>query len=301
VVRRFRREIEAVSQLSHPNLVMPSTTPETKNCQFLAMEYFEGEDLDRIIASRGPLPIATACDYVRQTALGLQYIHERGLIHRDIKPGNLLITPPPADVPRGQRPEHWGIVRILDLGFVLLQRPGIHDTQGQLTKKGFLLGTVEYTAPEQAENPHDVDIRADLYSLGCTFYEMLTGRVPFPEPNPFKKLHQHQHEEPDAVDLLRPGLPKEVVAVVKKLMAKDATQRYQLPAELAEEMTRILERLDEKAIDWDWRPDAEGPAPTSTPPASQPAMPAANPLIRNLVITTLVALAGMAAVYFLLR
>jgi serine/threonine protein kinase len=255
VVRRFRREIEAVSKLSHPNLVTASNSQEEPSCHFLAMEYFQGLNLDRIIAAGGPLPLAPACDYIRQAALGLQHVHDRGLIHRDIKPGNLLVMPPSAEAVAGrQRHGHWGTIKILDLGFVLLQRQGIEDPQAQLTRKGFLLGTVDYTAPEQAADPHSVDIRADLYSLGCTFYEMLTGRLPYLGSNPFKKLHQHQTAEPPPLTELRADLPPAVVDVVRRLMAKSPAERYQQPNDLAEEMTRILDQFEEATLPWDWQP-----------------------------------------------
>src|SRR5207237_8249292 len=147
-----------------------------------------------------------------------QHAHEHGLVHRDIKPSNLLLTPA-------------GQVKVLDLGLALLQSD--QPASAELTATGQIMGTLDYMAPEQASDTHRVDIRADLYSLGCTLYYLLAGRVPFPGGNTYAKLLRHREEQPEPVERIRPGLPTAVSAVVGRLMAKDPAGRFQPPAELA--------------------------------------------------------------------
>jgi serine/threonine protein kinase len=168
-VRRFHREARAAARLAHPHLVTVFDVDEVGGTHFLAMEYIEGTDLGRWVKARGPLPAARACDYVRQAALGLQHIHERGLVHRDIKPANLFLT------------ANETLVKVLDLGLARLDQPGPSDQMSsELTQPGVVMGTPAFLAPEQARDSRRVDIRSDIYSLGCTLYCLLTGRVPFP-------------------------------------------------------------------------------------------------------------------------
>jgi tRNA A-37 threonylcarbamoyl transferase component Bud32 len=222
-VRRFEREVRAAAALDHPNIVRAYGADRVGGTLLLAMEHVEGAiDLGALVKKDGPLPVGRACDYVRQAALGLQQPYERGIVHRDIKPTNLLLT---AD---------GGVVKILDLGLARLDRPRAGDeTVSSMTQEGTILGTPDFLAPEQALEPHGVDIRADLYSLGCTFYYLLTGRVPFPAGSLLLKLNKHQNEQPPPVEALRSDVPPGVARVVRKLMAKDPGDRYRTPAELA--------------------------------------------------------------------
>jgi tRNA A-37 threonylcarbamoyl transferase component Bud32 len=220
-VRRFHREIRAAAQLNHPNVVHAYDADEIGGTHLLVMEYAEGTDFARMVRERGPLPVAEACEYVRQAALGLQHVYERGLVHRDIKPSNLLVS-------------RQGTVKILDLGLALLT--GSEEDRGAsaaLTREGMLMGTADYMAPEQAQESHAVDVRADLYSLGCTLYFLLAGRPPFPTGTPIQKLTKHQVEEPAPLEQLRPDVPPGLAAVVRKALAKRPGDRYQTPAELA--------------------------------------------------------------------
>ncbi len=220
-VRRFQREIRAAAQLDHPNLVRAFDADSDGDAQFLVMEYVEGTDLARLVKETGPLPLAQACECIRQAALALQHAADKGLIHRDIKPSNLLLTPD-------------GVLKVLDMGLARLNRTAVAgESVSTLTQEGSLVGTPDYIAPEQAFGAPDVDIRADLYSLGCTLYFLLTGRPPFPGRNLAVKLVQHQLEEPVPVEQLRPDVPPELVAVVRKLLAKRPAERYQTPADLA--------------------------------------------------------------------
>lgn len=216
--RRFRREIQALSQLSHPNIVRAFDADEADGVQFFAMEFVEGTDLARLIKEQGPLPISLACDCIRQAALALQHASERGLVHRDIKPSNLILT-------------RKGIVKVLDLGLARLMATDI-DMSASLTETGTVLGTPDFISPEQARNSRLVDIRADLYSLGCTLYFLLAGRVPFPGGNFTEKLLKHQLDEPEAIERLRPEVPANLSQVVRRLMAKKPEERYQTPAEV---------------------------------------------------------------------
>jgi len=265
---RFRREVVAVNQLSHPNIVAACDADEVGMTHYYAMEFVEGINLDVLIRRVRQLPIGPACDYLRQAALGLQHAQERNLIHRDIKPGNLMIT-----TANGQQ-SRWGTVKILDLGLVRLeQKPAHMDLGTQLTRTGLSLGTVDYMAPEQVEDPHAVDIRADLYSLGCTFYEMLTGQPPFTKGTPVDKLIAHRAKQPDDVRQLQPAVPAAVAAVVARLLAKEPGDRYQAPNDLAAELETILDQLDPALRPTDWQPptDPDADDEPAAPPAGPPA------------------------------
>jgi serine/threonine protein kinase len=218
-VRRFQREVRAAARLDHPNVVHAYDAGQAGSLHYFVMEYIEGIDLHRLVEQQGPLPAAQACEYVRQAALGLQHVHEMGLIHRDVKPHNLMRTP-------AER------IKVLDVSLVRRTDPAT-DSSVAMTRKGAVLGTVDFLAPEQAADPGAADIRADLYSLGCTFYFLLSGRVPFPEGSLVEKLLKHQREEPAPLEQARPGLPPQVTAVVRRLMAKSAENRYPTAADLA--------------------------------------------------------------------
>jgi serine/threonine-protein kinase len=231
VVRRFQREVQAAAQLQHPNVVHAFDAGRIGTTHFIAMEFVDGIDLSRLIRQQGPLGIEQACDYIRQAALGLQHAHERGLVHRDIKPANLLATRVPGS---DGKPGPGGTkVKVLDMGLARLN-PALEDeaTRG-LTQEGTVVGTVDYLAPEQAVNASHVDIRADIYSLGCTFYHLLTGQAPFAGDTALDKLLKHRCEEAVPVEHLRPEVPPGLAAVVRKMMAKQPGDRYQTPAEVA--------------------------------------------------------------------
>src|SRR5579864_928229 len=248
-VRRFRREAMAVAQLSHPNIVTIYDADEADGAHFLVMEYVDGPDLERMVREGAPLPIAQACDYVRQAALGLQHAFGAGLVHRDIKPSNLLVAradggrfpiPEAGDVHRSgcKPPAFRGLVKILDMGLARME--SALDSRTNLTREGTMMGTPDYISPEQARDASSVDIRADLYSLGCTFYFLLTGQPPFPTGTAMEKLLRHQMEQPDPVEKIRTNTPPMVAAVIRRLMAKVPEKRFQTPAELADTLGEIL-------------------------------------------------------------
>ena len=284
-VQRFRREIRAAAQLAHPNVVHAFDASEEGGVFFFAMEIVAGADLSRVVKERGPLPVALACDVVRQAALGLQHAHERGLVHRDVKPSNLLLSAP------GE------VVKVLDLGLALLcRRSETGEESGTLTQHGTLMGSLDYIAPEQARDSHTVDHRADLYSLGCTFYFLLTGKPPFPAGAMSAKLAAHLFDEPTPVEQLRPDTPPAVAAVVRKLMAKKPDDRYQTAGEVA----AVLAALLHPSSDGDGTMAAATamPAPAvASAPAPIPARPPKR-RIRLLIgaAVTVVVLAGLAGV-----
>lgn len=222
VVRRFCREMRAAARLSHPNIVTVYDAGEAGGAPYFTMECLEGADLWAVVRRRGPLPVAEACEYVRQAALGLQHALDRGLIHRDVKPANLFVTTD-------------GIVKVLDLGLARLIGPHpVPAATGETTWEGVLIGTPDFVAPEQLRDPTAADTRADLYSLGATFYYLLTGQPPFPDGSVAVKIARHLSDDaPRPVESLRPDCPPAVVAVVRKLLAKRREDRYQTPAELA--------------------------------------------------------------------
>ncbi|HKB42234.1 MAG TPA: serine/threonine-protein kinase, partial [Gemmataceae bacterium] len=232
-VARFRREARAAARLSHPNIVLVFEYDLEGDTHFLAMEYVPGVTLQHVVDKEGVLPVAQACDYVRQVALGLQHAHEQALIHRDIKPANLMVTGP-ASAPRRT-------VKVLDMGVARLHQlqSGQEDSLTTLTQHGVVIGTPDYVAPEQLEDPHGADIRADLYSLGCTFYFLLSGQVPFPGGTLIQKLDRQRWEVPPSVDQLQPSVPGAVAEVVRRLMAKTPAERFQTPGELAEALERL--------------------------------------------------------------
>jgi len=256
-VRRFHREIRAAAALSHPNIVAAHDADEVHGTHFFAMECVEGSDLAKLIKQHGPLPLAQACDWVRQAAVGLQHAHERGMVHRDIKPHNLLLT-------------KQGVVKILDMGLARVTVGEDGEASTTMTQEGMVMGTPDYMAPEQAEESHTVDIRADIYSLGCTLYQLLTGKVPFPGGSLIQKLKKHQSEQPAPVEQRRPDVPPTVCEVVYKLMAKRPEDRYQTPVEAAAALASCTIQRAPSAL-----PVTSG-SPTLAAVATAQAVPAAT-------------------------
>jgi eukaryotic-like serine/threonine-protein kinase len=243
-LRQFHRELEAVTRLNHPNIIKTFDAHQLGHMHYFAMEYVEGVDLQRYVSEVGPLSVELACDYIRQVAQGLQHAHLLGLVHRDVKPANLLLihapTPGKQPMSNGMTPAKRApdpIVKILDWGLARIKPPeGEADAgaavQARITtesEKGQLIGTADYVAPEQARDPSLVDTRADIYSLGCTFYFLLASQPPFPGNSLMQKLHQHQQAEPPSIQQIRSDVPEEVDAILRKMLAKRVEDRFQIP------------------------------------------------------------------------
>lgn len=275
-VRRFRREIQAVANLSHPNIVSAYDADQVGDTHFFVMEYVEGNNLSNLLKQAGPPPVLLACDYIRQVASGLQQAHERGMVHRDIKPANLLVTKPDNSASRmpgvAQAPTPYGpTVKILDMGVArLVQLPDDHDSISALTKEGRVVGTPDYMAPEQAVNSAKADIRADLYSLGCTFYQLLTNQPPFPGGTPMEKLLKHRIDQPKPVEQLRPEVPPAVATVLRKLMAKKQEERYQTPAEVVQALDALLAKSAARPLPVGSNAQAGAPRLVPTTPTGVP-------------------------------
>ncbi len=268
----FLREVRAVGQLVYAHVVTAFDANQVNGRYYLVLEYVNGPNLDQYVREKGPLPVALACDFVRQAALGLQYAHEKGMVHRDVKPSNLLLQL------EDGRP---GTVKVSDFGLARFGEPEAlpHQKVGTiLTKDNTVMGTPDYLSPEQARCLHKTDIRSDLYSLGCTFYFLLTRRVPFPGGNALEKLIRHTTDMPKPLGEIRPDVPEEVDAIVERLMSKHPADRFQTPAELA----AVLEPFA-AAGPGAWSgvrrpvtpppPDEDTPTPTPPPFDSDPFAP----------------------------
>jgi serine/threonine protein kinase len=231
IIRRFQREVRASAQLNHPNVVHAYDCGECGDRHFYVMEYVEGTDLAQLVCRNGPLPVEQACDCIRQATLGLQHAFERGLVHRDIKPHNLMLT---------RSSDGHTVIKILDMGLARLDRGEDSMSSGTMTREGAVMGTLDYIAPEQARNAHLADTRADLYSLGCTLYFLLTAQPPFPGGTPTEKLLKHQFQPSPQIQTLRPDVPVSLAMVLQRLLAKQPEQRYQTPAETAAALAAVL-------------------------------------------------------------
>ena len=227
-LRRFQNEAQSTARLDHENIARVYYVGEDLGLNFIVFEFVEGVNLRDLVETRGPLPLAEAVSYTFQVANALAHAAARNVVHRDIKPSNLLITPE-------------GQVKLIDMGLARLREA---DNPAQdLTASGVTLGTFDYISPEQARDPRNADVRSDIYSLGCTFFFMLTGRPPFPEGTVLQKLLQHQGDQPPDVHEFRPELPHDVTGVLGKMLAKDPRQRYRNPDELVGDLLALAEQV----------------------------------------------------------
>jgi serine/threonine protein kinase len=214
---RFRREIRAAAQLLHPNIVTAYDAEQIGDTHMLVMEFVPGQSLAEVLEKKGPMPVEKACRYVRQAAAGLHHAYKHNMVHRDIKPSNLMLTP-------------QGQVKILDFGLAKIVSES--GSRSGLTEYDAYMGTPEYSAPEQALDAAKADIRADIYSLGCTLYCLLAGRPPFREDTAMKTALAHIEKQPQPLTELRPDVPERLWRVIARLLAKEPKLRYQKPSEV---------------------------------------------------------------------
>jgi serine/threonine protein kinase len=222
-IARFEREMAAVGAIDHPNVVRAHDAREIEGTRFLVMEYVEGRDLTELIRAGGSMPVADACELARQAALGLQAAHEHELVHRDIKPSNLMLT-------------KTGSVKILDLGLARFEK-GDQASKSEATATDQMVGTPDYMAPEQITESQSIDIRTDIYALGCTLYALLAGHPPFRGPNyrtTFEKISAHVKEPVPPITHIRLDVPKPLLAVLDRMLAKEPDERFATPGEVAE-------------------------------------------------------------------
>src|SRR5690242_4036536 len=217
-IERFRREAKNAAGLSHPNIVSIYDRGEAEGSYYIAMEYLDGRSLKELIVSRGPAPVGVAVEYARQILSALRFAHRHGIVHRDIKPHNVLV-------------DTDGRVKVTDFG---IARAGA----SQMTEAGSIVGTAQYLSPEQARGGN-VDQRSDLYSLGVVLYELLTGNVPFNGDTPVEIAMKHLSAIPEPPSAKRPEIPRDLDLIVMRALAKDPDDRYQN----AEEMDADLERF----------------------------------------------------------
>ncbi len=229
-IAKFRHEIRTQAQLDHPNLVRIHFADKEGDTYFFVTEFVPGTDLRRLVRRCGPLPASAAALIVQQAAEGLEHAHRRGLVHRDIKPGNLLVTPD-------------AMTKLIDLGLAWYLESDIQAAkQGDRLK---IVGTADYLAPETIRSPGSIMPISDIYSLGCTLYYAVTGKVPFPGGNPSDKMQRHLYETPLCPDQLQPNLPTGFVELIGQMMAKDHHERVPSAAIVA---ARLRQWADEEAI-----------------------------------------------------
>lgn len=244
---RFQQEARATAALDHPNVVRAYDTDQDGAFHYLVMEFVEGQELQKLVEKNGPLPYDDAANYITQAARGLAHAHSRKMIHRDVKPANILVTPD-------------GLVKVLDLG---VARIVDQEDRESVTLAGNddVIGTVDYIAPEQLLDSHHVDGRADQYSLGCTMYFLLTANRPFEQGSWAVRLMKHQNAEPPSIYDFRPDAPPELVDICRKMMAKKPDQRFESADAVADALHAWRERFKQgKAAPAPAAPQAPAPA-----------------------------------------
>jgi serine/threonine protein kinase/putative intracellular protease/amidase len=234
-VKRFEREVRAAGQLLHPNIVTAYDADEAQGHFFLVMEFVDGQDLASVVRENGPLTVEQAVDYILQAAKGLEYAHHMGVIHRDIKPGNLLLA-------------RDGTIKILDMGLARLDESAVTRTApDELTRSGQVMGTVDYMAPEQGEDTRQADQRSDIYSLGCTLFRLLTGEPPYLADSLVRRFLAHREAPIPSLRARRPETPQRLDDICRKMLAKRPEDRYQNMAELIEALEQVARECDAPA------------------------------------------------------
>ena len=237
LVSRFQREIRASSELDSAHIVRTLDAGRVGRVDFMVMEFVNGDQVDQIASELGRLPVGLACAIIRDVADGLQHAYEQRMVHRDIKPSNMMI--------------HWeesgtGITKLMDMGLVLVMSESGEDHT--VTRAGQVMGTPDYMSPEQGWDTTKVDIRSDIYSLGCTLFRLLSGRIPFTGSNPLQVLSQRLQRDAPSVQSVWPEIPDEVAGIVSRMTRRDPLDRYQTPAEVSEALSEVSEPLTKAAF-----------------------------------------------------
>ena len=264
-VSRFKFEARAAAKLNHDHVARVFYIGEDRGLHFIAFEFVDGRTLREMIDFAGPVSAADAVRYMLDVAVGLQHAADKGVVHRDVKPSNIIVTP-------------GGRAKLIDMGLARSMDP--HSVHGQVTQSGMTLGTFDYISPEQAIDPRRADIRSDIYSLGCTFYHALTGQTPVPEGNAARKLAAHQTESPTDPRLINPTIPDELASVLDRMMAKLPAHRYPSADELIADLNALAVGL--------------GLVSAASEPNAAPATPAGRPASRNHVVVFSLAIAVVA-------
>jgi serine/threonine protein kinase len=222
LLTRFRREMDMCRRVAHPHLAYAYDVGVCQGVHYIALEYIPGLNLYRLVNEQGPLPVPRVARLFGEIASALEHAHTQGLIHRDLKPSNIIITPH----------DH---AKLLDLGLALVQgeAPCEREVVGG---RGYVVGTMDYIAPEQAENAAKVDPRSDIYSLGCTLYFAITGQPPFPGGTPMEKIQRHRSEDPLPIPQLNTSVPPAFIGLIRKMMSKNPDQRFSSAAEVQEKL-----------------------------------------------------------------
>lgn len=261
VVSRFRQEVRLAARLSHPHIVTAFDAERIGDTHFLVMEYVPGTSWERWMTAQGPVSESDLLQILQDVTSALQHAHEQGMVHRDIKPQNLLRT-------------SLGTTKILDFGLARIEfEPNEEPAAGEsvgLTRPQATIGTPDYMAPEQADDARTVDIRSDIYSLGCTCYFLLTGHPPFPDGSAMQKISSHLLVDPAGLETIRPELSPPILQLVERMMRKDPADRYQTPDELAEAIQAAFATIDASPRETTRTIPSTGSARGQASPASTP-------------------------------
>ena len=225
-VRRFQNEAQSAARLDHPNIARVYFVGECKGWNYIVFEFVDGVNVRDLVQQHGPLPVSEALEITTRVAEALQHASDRSVVHRDVKPSNVLVT-------------NNGVVKVVDMGLARFHQ--VDSSQDDLTASGVTLGTFDYISPEQAIDPRIADVRSDIYSLGCTLYFMVTGRPPFADGTALQKLLRHKGDEPPDARIFRPDLPEPLSLILTKMLAKRPEDRFQTPNELIGVVERIQE------------------------------------------------------------
>jgi serine/threonine protein kinase len=237
---RFRREMKLSRRLDHPHVAATYASGKIEGVYFMAMEYIPGKSMQRLVQAQGPMDVRRAARLVSEVAAGLDHAHSQGVIHRDLKPSNIMVTPH----------DH---AKILDLGLAIIEGEDVEDIR-VVGGKGYIVGTMDYIAPEQTANSAAVDRRADIYSLGCTLYYAVTGRPPFPGGTSKEKIERQRREEPESLLELKPSIPIAFAVLIRQMMAKDPADR---PPGAKDVIRKLRPWVDDAALPMDRKDDPE--------------------------------------------